>query len=100
MLDKYGRKLKLTEERMQHILKREEMVGQEERIEETLSKPDVIRHSIRDETVHLYYKLYDETPVTQKYLLVAARILNKKGFIITAFFTDKVKKGEIIWQKE
>ncbi|MFQ6056766.1 MAG: hypothetical protein ACE5J3_12380 [Methanosarcinales archaeon] len=26
-------------------------------------------------------------------------ILNKEGFIITAFYTDKIKKGETIWEK-
>jgi hypothetical protein len=33
-------------------------------------------------------------------MLVVTKILNKEGFIITAFFTDKIKKGEIIWKKD
>jgi len=41
-----------------------------------------------------------ETPVTEKYLLVAIKTLNREGFIVTAFFTDRVKKGGFVWKKK
>lgn len=100
LLDKYGRKIRLTKEREKHILSRPEMGGQENKIEETLKDPDAIRYSIRDDSMHLYYKLYAKTPVTQKDLLVAVKVSDKEGFIVTAFFTDRIKKGEIVWQRE
>ena len=61
--------------------------------------PDEVRRSIRAAEVWLFYKLYAKTPVTQKFMLVAVQILNGEGFIVTAFFTDKIKKGDLIWKK-
>ena len=55
--------------------------------------------SIRSAKVYLFYKLYAETPVTQKFMLVVVEVLNGEGFIVTAFFTDKIKKGDLIWKK-
>lgn len=48
----------------------------------------------------LFYKLYEETPVTEKYLFVVIKTLNREGFIVTAFFTDRVKKGGVGWKKK
>jgi hypothetical protein len=47
----------------------------------------------------LYYKLYEGTPVTKKYLLVAVKVENGEGFILASFFTDKVEAGECLWEK-
>lgn len=99
-MDVFGRKIRLTNERGMHILQRAEMKGQENKIIDTLKEPEIIRHSIWDKNAHLYYKFYRKTPVTQKYLLVAVKVFNSEGFVITAFFTDRIKKGEIIWKKE
>lgn len=71
------------------------MDGQVSRIEETLADPDEVRSSDRDDAVHLYYRHYPETPVTEKYLLVVARV-GDDPFVITAFFTDWIKSGEPI----
>ena len=76
------------------------MIRQEEKIEETLKSPEIVRHSLRDENVHLYYKFYAKTPVGQKYLLVGVKVFNGEGFVITSFFTDRIKKGEVVWKKE
>jgi len=65
LLDKFDKRIRFTEERKAHILKREEMKGQENKIEETLKEPEIIRRSIRDPDVHLYYRLYTKTPVTK-----------------------------------
>lgn len=62
-----GRKIRLTDERRDHIERRPEMNGQLERIEETLKKPDGIRISEKDVEVHLYHKKYGETPVSGKF---------------------------------
>jgi hypothetical protein len=97
--DLNGRSIRLTEERLQHILKHSEMEGQIEKIAETLASPDAIISSKYDSSVHLYHKFYKETPVTSKLLLVAVKFLENDAFIITAFFTDKEKRGEKIWSK-
>jgi len=99
LTDRFDRRIRLTDERKTHIFRRSEMINQEAKIIETLKDPDIISYTALDKTVHLYYKFYKSTPVTQKYLLVAVKILNSEGFIVASFFTNKVKKGELIWQK-
>jgi len=97
--DNFGRNIRLTDNRWEHILTRAEMAEQEEKIRETLLTPDKIKKSKYDPDVLLYYKLYEKTPVTKKYLLVAVKVENGEGFILTSFFTDKVKAGETLWEK-
>ena len=97
--DYLKRNIRLTTNRWEHILTRAEMSEQEEKIKETLLIPDKIKKSKHDPEVLLYYKLYDKTPVTKKYLLVAVKVENGEGFILTAFFTDKIKAGETEWEK-
>lgn len=97
--DYTGRAIRLTEERWAHILEHPEMAGQRERVVETLAAPDVIIATAKDESVHAYQRLYEETPVTRKYLLVAVKILEDDAFVLTAFFTSRQKRGTVIWQK-
>ena len=95
--DHSGRAVRLTDERLAHILEHSEMQGQEQRIAETLLTPGSVILSYHDSTVHLYHRLFEETPVTCKYLVVAVKYLEQDAFVITAFFTDKEKKGTRIW---
>lgn len=97
--DLFGNKIILSKENYEHILLRPEMGGQEERIKETLKSPDVIKFSKYDKQKWLYYRFYDRTPVSKKYLLVIVKMLPKEKFIVTSFYTDKIKAGEIVWQK-
>jgi hypothetical protein len=97
--DILNREIRLTKNRYEHILERAEMHNQEERIKETLKSPDIIKLSNHADDVLLYYKLYETSPVTRKYLVVIVKILNGDGFIITAFYTDKIKKGVTKWKK-
>ena len=70
--DYAGRERRLTDERLDHIERRPEMVDQLDRIAEVLLDPDEVRVSGQDGSVHLYYRRYSATPVTEKFLLVAA----------------------------
>jgi hypothetical protein len=97
--DRFGRDVRLTDERITHILEHAEMVGQLDKVEETVREPDVVIRSERDPDVHLYHKHYPTTPVTEKDLLVAIKVTQTEAFVLTAFFTDTVKKGERIWER-
>ena len=55
--------------------------------------PDEIRQSKIDKDVFLYYKHYD------RLYCVVVRHAGMEGFLITAYPTDKVKEGDIIWTK-
>ncbi len=61
--------------------------------------PDVIVRSRTDPDVELFYRYYDVTPVTEKYLCVVVKVLAEGAFIITAYFTDTIKKGETLWKR-
>ena len=56
----------------------------------TLVSPQIVRRSLYYGKVWLFYRFFQDTPVTEKYLM-AARILNNEGFVVTSYFTDKVK---------
>jgi len=97
--DRFGRTVRLTDERIAHILEHIEMTGQLDKVEETLREPDVVVRSQRAPDVHLYHKHYTTTPVTEKSLLVAIKVAQMDAFVLTAFFTDTIKKGERIWER-
>lgn len=99
--DIHNRQIRLTIERQLHFeLDHPEMSRQIGKIQETLMKPDVIVKSRTDPDVELYYRHYDTTPVTEKYLCVVVKILVSDLFIITAYFTDTIKRGKIVWEKK
>jgi len=97
--DRFGRAVRLTEERMAHILEHAEMEGQLDKLGEGLQEPDVIVRSQHDPNVHLYHKHYAATPVSEKYLLVAVKVAEDDAFVLTAFFTNTIQKGERLWEK-
>jgi hypothetical protein len=99
--DVYGRGIRLTSERQLHIENdHPEMGSQIDKIKETLSQPERIIRSKTDPEVELFYRHYDETPITEKYLCVVVKTPINDRFIITAYFTDTIKRGEMLWQKE
>lgn len=99
--DVHDRQIRLTNERQQHFnLDHPEMEEQIGKIQETLISPDVIVKSRTDSEVELFYRHYDTTPVTEKYLCIVVKILVSDLFIITAYFTDTIKRGKILWEKK
>ncbi len=58
----------------------------------TLSTPDEVRRSAKDPAVLLFYR-----PTAPRLLCVVVREENGAGFLITAYPTDSLKKGEIVW---
>ncbi|RMG24638.1 MAG: hypothetical protein D6732_23420 [Methanobacteriota archaeon] len=96
-----NREIRLTDERREHIeTDHPEMAGQVDRIEEVLLRPDVIVRSKTDSQVELFYRHYDVTPVTEKHLCVVVKVATGDLFIITAYFTDTIKRGEILWKRK
>jgi hypothetical protein len=97
----YSRSIRLTVERRLHLeTEHPEMADQLPRVAEALANPDLIVRSRTDETVELFYKHYPLTPVTEKFLCVVLKILPDDRFIITAYYTDTIKRGEILWEKK
>ena len=88
--DKTGRMIYLTQERWKHILREHPSLGNcLEFIKQTLIKPLTIKQSTSDSYVYLYYQHRNTFP--KRYLLVVVKYLNGEGFIITSFYTNKIK---------
>lgn len=97
LIDHNGREIRLTAERRDHILEHPEMAEQFERIQETVKTPESVIATTADDTVHVYHRYYETTPVTSKFLLVAVKVLEDDAFVLTAFFSRREKKGTVIW---
>jgi hypothetical protein len=95
--DYQGNEVRLTPERLGHILDHPEMVGLERWIEETLISPEWVFASISDDKVRLFYRRLAETRVGVKLLCVVVKYDQDDAFILTSYLTDKPKKGDRLW---
>jgi hypothetical protein len=98
--DCFGRSVRLTDERIIHILQHQEMAGLEPEIERVLQSPFKVRVSRSDHTVQLFYEFYAETRVGEKWLCVVVKYSPDDAFVVTAYLTDQLKTGETIWPKK
>ncbi len=96
--DALGRNVRLTTERLTHIEENHpEIRNAAELAEEVLTAPEEIVRSRSDHEVALYYRFHRDTPVGEKYICVVVKFTEGDAFILTMYFTDKVKQGERIW---
>jgi hypothetical protein len=84
LTDYQNRQIRLTEERLQHILDHPEMVDMRFQLEIVLQTPEVVRQSRSDSQVYLYYRFYDQTIVGAKWLCVVIKDNSDDAFIIRA----------------
>lgn len=78
-----GRSIRLTDERLAHILEHPEMQGMEDRIEETVRSPHKVLQSLSDPQARLYYRLYLGTPFGDKHLCVVVKVAENDAFILS-----------------
>jgi hypothetical protein len=74
-------------------IKHQVMQSREETVKRVLSEPMSIRKSRIDKNVFLYYRQED------KLYCVVVRHEGMEGYLITAYPTDKVKEGDLVWTK-
>jgi hypothetical protein len=98
--DCFDREVRLTDERLAHILEHPELTGMESGIREVLSKPRFVRPSGSDDAVRLFYGFYSETLVGSKWLCVVVKYQEADAFVVTAYLTNKPKAGEDLWPKK
>ena len=92
-----AREVRLTSEREDHILDHAEMVGLLERVGPTLASPERVVLSASDPAVKLLYSFQRGTKVGDKWLCVVVKYDASYAFVVTAYLTDKIKKGEQLW---
>ena len=76
------------------------MSGEESRITAALAAPDVVVQSDYDPDVRLYHRLYEHAELGEKHLCVVVKSVEDDHYLLTAFFTDRVKRGAVIWTKK
>jgi hypothetical protein len=99
-MDCFGREVRLTDERLSHILEHFEMCHLEAEIELAIRWPKLVRRSLSDVAVRLFYDFYPETVVGSKWLCVVIKYDQYDAFIITAYLTNQPKAGEDLWPTE
>jgi hypothetical protein len=97
IIDCFGRSVRITDERLFHILEHPEMKDMEAEIERLLLKPTLVRRSRSDATARLFYEYYAQTIVGGKWLCVVVKYTDDDAFVVTAYLTDKPKAGEDLW---
>ncbi|MGL4942482.1 MAG: hypothetical protein ACRC46_04740 [Thermoguttaceae bacterium] len=95
--DCFGRSVRLTDERLTHILEHPEMQNLSEEIAWVLLEPKIVRRSHSDDAVRLFYEFYTQTIVGGKWLCVVVKYAESDAFVVTAYLTDKPKAGENLW---
>ena len=99
LIDYCGKQIELTAERWQHIVtEHPEVKGFKAELTDILGKPSLVKHSKRDKGVLLYYRYYPNI-FGGKYLLAVVKI-QLRSFLLTCYVTDKIKGGNVIWQKK
>ncbi len=76
------------------------MAGLEDSIDETLKAPEVVVQSASDAEARLYYRHYAGTRVGDKFMCVVVKVTEADAFVVTAYLTDRIKKGTWIWPAE
>jgi len=94
-----GRKVRLTEiQRLHMLFFHPEIEGEQAKIREVLKNPQVVIEGATKDT-RICYRFYESTPVASKYLAIVVKVLDEEGFIITGYFTERVRRGKILWRK-
>ena len=81
------------------MLQHPEMMELEMAIAETVLRPQQVVESLTDSLARLYYRFYTGTTVEDKYLCVIVKVVGDDAFVLTAYLTDKVKRGVRIWPR-
>ncbi len=100
LTDYLGRPVRLTDERQQHILQHHpEMTEWVDKIGSVLAHPERVVRSRFDPESELYYVWQPQTRVGPKYLCVVVVVKESDAFVLTAYLTDSIKKGQVLWPK-
>lgn len=69
-----------------------------DRVARTLRDPDIVKQSKTSKKVKLFYRFFNDI-LQGKYFVVVVKQV-EQYYISTFYITDKVKEGEILWQRK
>ncbi|OGG50052.1 MAG: hypothetical protein A3F84_24500 [Candidatus Handelsmanbacteria bacterium RIFCSPLOWO2_12_FULL_64_10] len=75
------------------VAKHPDLTDRLEEVKQALISPMEVHRSSRDAGVLLFYA------ENEHWVVAVVRRLNGDGFLVTAYRTDSIKEGEIIWPK-
>ena len=93
LTDCFGHPVRLTEERLAHILEHPEMRHMSAAIERALREPQLVRRSRTDAAVRMFYEYYTQTLVGGKWLCVVVKYGEQDAFVVTAYLTARYIGG-------
>ncbi len=94
-----GRRIRFPDTQRLHIAYfHPEALADEGKIGLAVSEPEQVARGATED-FRVCYRFFTDTPITAKYLALVMKLLDDEGFIVTAYFTEKVKKGKIIWRR-
>ena len=96
VISRLEKRIRVTESHWDFIVhyKHLEIEGMEQEVQETLVAPEAVRVSQEDEDVMLYYRKF-----RRHYVCVVCKHLDRDGFIITCYLTNKIKEGRQVWPR-
>jgi hypothetical protein len=56
--------------------------------------------SFSDPQARLYYRFYFGTIVGDKYVCVIVKVTGDDAFALTAYLTNRIRRGVVIWPRE
>jgi len=94
-----GNLIRLTHVQWLHIVFfHPEVEGELDKVEQTLKEPEMVVEGATSDT-KVCYKMFRTTPVSKKYLAIVVKILDGEGFIMTSYFTKRIRRGKVLWKK-
>ncbi|MBU2615488.1 MAG: hypothetical protein KKC19_00090 [Nanoarchaeota archaeon] len=90
IMDKTGRRIRLTEKQWKHIRKDHPEIEDEMLIKNALRNPTKITSSSGSDKFY-YYNYYKDRISSDRYLLAVVKYLNGDGFVITAFYVKYIR---------
>jgi len=96
-IDSFDRRIELSDERWNHIIETHPEIKEFiKELEGALIDPELIKRRVYNENVVLFYRHYKHI-YEGKYMCVVVRLDEKS--IVTAYITDRIKSGDVIWKK-
>lgn len=97
--DILGRKIRTTKTYWKKIkeIKHTELKFGIPEVKKTLKNPTEVRKSVTDATILLYAQKQEKYDI----LIIAVKVLNGDGFLVTTYQTKEYKKkGGLVWPKQ
>jgi len=94
-----GKRVRLTRVQWLHIVFfHPEVESELDKLEQTLKKPEIVVEGATSDT-RVCYREFKTTPVSRKYFAVVVKVLDGEGFIMTSYFTERIRRGKVLWKK-